>query len=342
MKKIKKLSVIFILVGVVVFTALETLIIIGSNTEKTIKRADVAIILGCKVYGESPTVLLRRRIATGLKLYKRGLVKHIIASGGQGPGENISEAEGIKRYLVQRGVPESAIYKEDKSINTMQNLQYSKNIMQDKSLRTAIIVTNPFHIYRSLKIARDLKIDAQGAPSGMEGIDVWCYINTFSREAVSVLKYYTVKSMNTVIALCGSHNSGELNRDTSINISNEDKDAVSTIFRLAKLVEEKKPKEYIKLISSKSVKYINGRNDIISKALLLNDYVESVKIKEAKFLNYIPQNNKKQEYDVKIDMKFKGIPDTLNLVGMYLNKFKYVTMIKENEGWRIDSISSAP
>lgn len=342
MGKIKRLLVIFILAVICVLTPLEILIITGGMKGKPLRPADTAIILGCKVCGESPSVLLRRRIAAGINLYKRGFVKYIIASGGQGSGEKISEAECIKRYLIQRGIPGSLIYKDDKSINTMENLENSKKIMQDKNLRTAIVVTNPFHLYRSLKIAKDLKIDAQGAASGMQNIEFTCYIHSYSREAVSILKYYTLKSIDTITAICGTHDSGELSKDTSFNISYEDKEAESTIFKLGKLIEDKRTNEYIKLISSENLKFLNSKNDIINKIIAMNRYIKSFKINEIKFLNYIPQNNKKQEYEVKTDIKFNDVPADFSIVSMYLNKFRYITMIKEDENWKVDRISSSP
>ena len=77
-----------------------------------------------------------------------------IASGGQGAGEDISEAESIKRGLLKQGIDESRILLEDKSTDTVENIKYSKKLIP-KHLDTGLVVTNDFHLYRAKSIARD-------------------------------------------------------------------------------------------------------------------------------------------------------------------------------------------
>ena len=79
----------------------------------------------------------------------------LIASGGQGFKESISEAECIKRELVKMGIPEDRIILEDRSRSTVEKLKYSLQIIKDKDARVGII-TNSFHEYRAGIIAKDV------------------------------------------------------------------------------------------------------------------------------------------------------------------------------------------
>ncbi|WEV73317.1 YdcF family protein [Bifidobacterium sp. ESL0798] len=98
------------------------------------RKYDYIIILGAGLQGTKPTPLLRGRIDKAVDLWNRqhnhGL---FIVSGGQGADEEISEAEAMKRYLVEeRGVPGDKIIKEDRSTTTLENLRNSKVIMDER------------------------------------------------------------------------------------------------------------------------------------------------------------------------------------------------------------------
>lgn len=111
--------------------------------------------------------MLQYRLEKALQLYNEGYGDSIIVSGAQGDDELITEALAMKTYLMEKGVPENTIFEEDNSYSTYQNLYYSNKIMKDKGLKSAIIVSNNFHIHRSLMIANRLNMDVSGgvAPS---------------------------------------------------------------------------------------------------------------------------------------------------------------------------------
>lgn len=130
-------------------------------------RSDTIIILGAKITGQDPSILLRLRLDEGIRLYEAGYAPTIIVSGAQGPDETISEAAGMKQYLLYHGVPPECILVEDQSFNTYQNLANSQKIMKEHRLETAIIVSNASHIRRSLLLAQNLGIKATGCPAPM-------------------------------------------------------------------------------------------------------------------------------------------------------------------------------
>src|SRR4051812_11327360 len=85
------------------------------------KNADYLIVLGARVKGTTPSLAFASRINTAAEYLKKNKETLVIASGGMGPGEAISEAESIKRELVQQGISETRIILEDQSTDTYEN-----------------------------------------------------------------------------------------------------------------------------------------------------------------------------------------------------------------------------
>ena len=111
----------------------------------------------------------------------------IIVSGGQGNGEDISEAQAMYDYLVQNGIPADIIIKEDKSTNTEENFRFSEKFIEDKSAKIGI-VTNNFHIYRAKKLAHAKGLDnITGIPASSDNV---LFINYMVRESIGIVKDY--------------------------------------------------------------------------------------------------------------------------------------------------------
>jgi uncharacterized SAM-binding protein YcdF (DUF218 family) len=129
--------------------------------------ADTIIVLGAKLIGREPSTMLRLRLEEAVRLYEANYAPCIIVSGGKGWDEEISEAAAMKAFLVRHGVPESAVYIEEQSRNTFQNLAFSQAVMRKRNLSNAIIVSNASHIRRALALASQLQLPATGAPAPM-------------------------------------------------------------------------------------------------------------------------------------------------------------------------------
>lgn len=115
------------------------------------------MILGCQVKWDEPGGELLSRLNTALPLIEEHEDVPVIVTGGQGRGENISEAECMKQWLVSQGVPDSRIYTETASESTAQNFAYSAPILERLGISDGIaVVTNDFHQYRAELCARRL------------------------------------------------------------------------------------------------------------------------------------------------------------------------------------------
>lgn len=145
-------------VAIIVFVAVEGMII--AFPKKSTENCDYIIVLGARVMGNEPGLTLRGRLDRALEYVKSNDNDcKIVVSGGKGDGENISEAEAMKRYLVERGIKPDMIIKEDKSVNTMQNFEFSKDKIEKDSKENVAdvdvkVVTTDFHAFRSEKYAK--------------------------------------------------------------------------------------------------------------------------------------------------------------------------------------------
>lgn len=172
-----------IIVGVVLVIVMTTLMITAANT-KPDSNATV-VVLGCKVYGERPSITLEERLKAALKYLNANPDSACIVSGGQGADETISEAECMYLYLVNNGIASDRIYKEDKSTTTRENLAFSYEIIKEHGLEEQIaIATNNFHEYRAGKVADSLGLE-HGAVSGDTAL--WLLPTYYARELLAIL-----------------------------------------------------------------------------------------------------------------------------------------------------------
>lgn len=141
------------------FILIESVIVAYSFVKNT-DDADYLIILGAGLRGEAMTMTLRHRMEDSYSYYQNYKnCKYIIVSGGQGPGESISEAEAMERYLLSMGVEQNKIIKEDKSTSTYENLEFSKRIIEKHSNKSVgdvavKLATSNFHSLRTYLIAK--------------------------------------------------------------------------------------------------------------------------------------------------------------------------------------------
>jgi uncharacterized SAM-binding protein YcdF (DUF218 family) len=129
------------------------------------KKSDVAIILGAGTKDSIISPIFIERINHGLYLYQNKIVKTIIITGGYGVKQVYSDSELGKNYLIQKGVKKEDIFIEEVSTNTYENLIESKKIMKLNAMETALIVSDPLHMKRSISLAQNIGINCTASPT---------------------------------------------------------------------------------------------------------------------------------------------------------------------------------
>ena len=167
--------------------------------------SDYIIILGCAVRSDgTPTPLLKARVDSAAEYEKRlyeaaGRHAVFVPSGGQGPDEVISEGECMQNYLMSSGVPAERIAREDKSVNTLQNMKFSKEVIDShykaaregsgtadsapKAPKIAFATTN-YHVFRGYILAKKLGFSVKGISAKTKP---YFFPNAFLREFVGLL-----------------------------------------------------------------------------------------------------------------------------------------------------------
>ena len=124
------------------------------------------IILGCRVNGSEPSLMLRYRINAAKSYLEEHPEVKAVCSGGQGSDERISEARCIYEKLVEAGISPERLFLEDRSSSTKENIAFSKELIEREGLaQDVILVTNDFHCCRALQLAEKAGLTAYSWPA---------------------------------------------------------------------------------------------------------------------------------------------------------------------------------
>ena len=169
------------------FITLETMIISGM-VSKPEENLDYIIVLGAQVRGDIPSKSLYRRIEKAAEYLENNPNTVAIVSGGKGNGENISEAECMYKYLVDMGIDGNRIILEDSSTSTEENIDFSTKIIKELSQKNVKIgiITNNFHIFRTLCICRAKDLAVVGIPAESDNVLI---LNYMVREAFGLVEH---------------------------------------------------------------------------------------------------------------------------------------------------------
>ncbi|WP_239422022.1 YdcF family protein [Bacillus sp. CGMCC 1.16541] len=150
---IRKFLLISLVCMGVVYWIIASLLIYQTAQKEAPTNADYVMVLGAKVNGETMSLSLYNRAKEALDYANRNPNTMIITTGGQGPGEDITEAEAVARFLIDHGIKEERIIKEDHSTSTYENFLFTKQLIRVED-KTVVVVSNDFHLYRSSVIAK--------------------------------------------------------------------------------------------------------------------------------------------------------------------------------------------
>jgi uncharacterized SAM-binding protein YcdF (DUF218 family) len=155
----------------------------------TSEPAEFIIILGARVKGTVPSLSLQYRIDAAAAYLNEHPDVIAVASGGQGPGEDISEAEAIKQGLMNQGIDESRIIVENQSTSTIENIKFSKKLIPNH-IEKGLLVSNDFHLFRAKMIAKDYGLKLEGLPARTPTVAL---VKSYTREYLAITKYFLHK-----------------------------------------------------------------------------------------------------------------------------------------------------
>ena len=136
------------------------------------RQADAIVVLGAAQYNGRPSPVLKARLDHAHDLYNQGYAHAIITTGSYGPDPNFSEAHVSTEYLVQHGVDIATIITEQGSGSTYDSIQASAGLMQAKGWKTALVVSDGFHLFRVKRMFEDKGILAFTSPAPNSPIEV--------------------------------------------------------------------------------------------------------------------------------------------------------------------------
>lgn len=143
------------------------------------KNADAILVLGAGVRADgSLSLMLQERLDMGIQLYKQGAADCILMSGDHGKKE-YDEVNAMKSYAIEQGIPSERIFMDHAGFSTYESMYRAKEIFE---VKTVIVVTQEYHMYRALYVAERLGLEAEGVPS-----DTRTYKGAFYRGAREVL-----------------------------------------------------------------------------------------------------------------------------------------------------------
>ncbi len=151
------------------------------------RKADVIVVLGAAQYWGRPSPVLRARLDHALDLYRQGLAPRIITTGGYGTGAEFTESEVSREYLSAQGVPVEFVTVETAGQSTMQSASAVAEIMDRMDLRSCIVVSDDYHIFRIKRMLEARGLTVYGSPRRPQGVGAWSRGWSYARESVAYI-----------------------------------------------------------------------------------------------------------------------------------------------------------
>jgi len=169
-------------------------LIIYGESDSTAYKEDAVIVLGAAVHGKTPSLTLKKRLDKTVEYHKQNPDAIIIVSGGQGPQEDLTEAEAMRDYLVGQGVNPDKIIEEGKATSTYENFKFSKEFLDEyfSGEYNVCFITNEYHIMRAGFCAKEAGISEISHLHSNTNLSF--LIPGSLRECLAVIKYAIFKN----------------------------------------------------------------------------------------------------------------------------------------------------
>lgn len=188
-KHLCKIICIFLLVGAIAAAVTGGFIVSAAHPGE-LPACDYIVVLGAGVRGTVPSLTLSERIGAAYDYLSDHPDTTAILCGGQGPGEDMTEAACMYRELTRMGIDGTRLLQEDRSTSTIENLTFALDVAEEVTgMRPAKvgIVSSEYHIFRATRFAQDLELEAFGVPAKTTWFPL--RLNYYLREIVAVWKY---------------------------------------------------------------------------------------------------------------------------------------------------------
>ena len=128
-------------------------------------RADIVVVLGAAQYDGRPSSILEARLEHARRLYEQQVAPVVVTVGGRRAGDQFTEAEAGRMYLVDAGLPASAVQAVETGGDTLSSLRAVAELARERGWKTAVIVSDPWHSLRARRMARDEGLAAWASPT---------------------------------------------------------------------------------------------------------------------------------------------------------------------------------
>jgi uncharacterized SAM-binding protein YcdF (DUF218 family) len=155
----------WLIIGALALWTTTILLILYAGSRPIIKKADAILVLGAAQYNGRPSPVFKARLDHAIKLYHDGFAKKLVFTGGVGTGDTLSEAEVARRYALKHDVPASAIMVERRGVTSAESVAAAAELMRAQDLRTALMVSDSYHMLRLELLARRAGIRPYRAPA---------------------------------------------------------------------------------------------------------------------------------------------------------------------------------
>lgn len=163
-RPLRQALVLVLLAGTIVYTVSLIMVLVVSQQDQR-RPVDAIVVLGAAQYNGRPSPVLRARLDHALGLYREKLAPLVVVTGGIGRGDTTSEALVGQRYLVAHGIPGGAVVVQGEGRTTMASMNAVTAWLRARRLRRALLVSDPFHMFRLRLEARRTGLEAYTSPT---------------------------------------------------------------------------------------------------------------------------------------------------------------------------------
>lgn len=148
--------------------------------------ADAIVVLGAAQYNGRPSPVLKARLDHAAKLYKAGIAKTVVVTGGKASGDDDTEASASAEYLGTLGVPDRDVLREVQGTSSWESLQASARFMKARGINKVVLVSDAFHNARINAMADDLGLEAYVSPTATSPIQGREEMPYYTKEIVAL------------------------------------------------------------------------------------------------------------------------------------------------------------